>query len=86
VREVAEHGHEPIVRLGVDRDGPRAEVHEERWRRSYIHYLHGIDDAEIVETVHARRAPMIPVGATLRVRTTPSAALLVAQRSRPLAS
>ena len=26
-------------------------------------YLQGIDNAEIIETVHARRAPMIPVSA-----------------------
>jgi hypothetical protein len=30
-----------------------------------------IDDDEIIETVHARRAPMIPVSATLRLCTTP---------------
>ncbi len=29
-------------------------------------YLQGIDNAEIIETVHARRAPMIPVSAQLR--------------------
>jgi site-specific recombinase XerD len=29
-------------------------------------YLQGIDNAEIIETVHARRAPMIPVRAPLR--------------------
>ena len=29
-------------------------------------YLQGIDNAEIIETVHARRAPMIPVHASLR--------------------
>jgi integrase len=29
-------------------------------------YLQGIDNAEIIETVHARRAPTIPVRATLR--------------------
>jgi site-specific recombinase XerD len=29
-------------------------------------YLQGIDNAEIIATVHARRAPMIPVGASLR--------------------
>jgi site-specific recombinase XerD len=29
-------------------------------------YLQGIDNAEIIETVHARRAPMIPVGTSLR--------------------
>jgi hypothetical protein len=26
----------------------------------------GIDNAEIIDTVHARRAPMIPVSASLR--------------------
>jgi site-specific recombinase XerD len=29
-------------------------------------YLQGIDNAETIETVHARRAPMIPVNASLR--------------------
>ena len=29
-------------------------------------YLQGIDNAEIIETVHARRAPMIPVNTSLR--------------------
>jgi integrase len=29
-------------------------------------YLQGIDNAEIIETVHARRAPMIPVSARPR--------------------
>jgi site-specific recombinase XerD len=29
-------------------------------------YLQGIDNAEIIETVHARRAPMVPVNTTLR--------------------
>ena len=29
-------------------------------------YLQGIDNAEIIDTVHARRAPMIPVRASLR--------------------
>src|SRR5687767_1000590 len=29
-------------------------------------YLQGIDNAEIIETVHARRAPMIPVSTSLR--------------------
>jgi hypothetical protein len=29
-------------------------------------YLQGIDNAEIIETVHARRAPMIPVSPSLR--------------------
>jgi integrase/recombinase XerD len=28
-------------------------------------YLQGIDNAEIIETVHAPRAPMIPVSASL---------------------
>jgi site-specific recombinase XerD len=30
-------------------------------------YLQGIDNAEIIETVHAHRAPMIPVSASLRL-------------------
>ncbi len=30
-------------------------------------YLQGIDNAEIIDTVHGRRAPMIPVSATLRL-------------------
>ena len=30
-------------------------------------YLQGIDNAEIIDTVHARRAPMVPVNASLRL-------------------
>ena len=30
-------------------------------------YQQGIDSGEIIETVHARRAPMIPVSASLRL-------------------
>jgi integrase/recombinase XerD len=30
-------------------------------------YLRGIDNAEIIETVHGRRAPMIPVSASPRL-------------------
>jgi integrase len=30
-------------------------------------YLEGIDNAEIIDTVHARRAPMIPASAGLRL-------------------
>ena len=29
-------------------------------------YLQGIDSAEIIDTVHARRAPVVPVNFTLR--------------------
>jgi hypothetical protein len=29
-------------------------------------YLHGIDNSEIIDTVHARRAPMLPASAGLR--------------------
>src|SRR5687767_9431435 len=32
-------------------------------------YLHGIDSGEIIETVHARPAPMIPVRVSLPVAT-----------------
>ena len=30
-------------------------------------YLQGIDNAEIIDTVHARPAPMIPVSPSLRL-------------------
>jgi hypothetical protein len=30
-----------------------------------LSYLQGIDSGEIIESVHARRAPMIPVSASL---------------------
>jgi integrase/recombinase XerD len=30
-------------------------------------YLQGIDNAAIIDTVHARRAPMIPVSTSLRI-------------------
>jgi hypothetical protein len=31
-------------------------------------YLQGIDNTEIIETVHARRAPMVPISASLGPR------------------
>jgi hypothetical protein len=34
------------------------------WRRIY---LQGIDNAEIIATVHARKAPMIPASTGLRL-------------------
>src|SRR3954462_13049022 len=37
-------------------------------------YLQGIDNAEIIDAVHARRAPMVPVSATLRLSGTTVAA------------
>jgi hypothetical protein len=37
------------------------------WPRTLVGaYLQGIDSGEIIETVHARRAPMIPVSASVR--------------------
>jgi len=30
-------------------------------------YLQGIDNTEIIDTVHARRAPMVPVDSSLRL-------------------
>jgi hypothetical protein len=30
-------------------------------------HAQGIDNAEIIEAVHGRRAPMVPVGASLRL-------------------
>jgi hypothetical protein len=37
--------------------------HGASWRRIY---LQGIDNTEIIDTVHARRAPMVPVDSALR--------------------
>jgi integrase len=42
-------------------------------------YLQGIDSGEIIETVHTRRAPMIAVSASLRLRSRASPAQLVAR-------
>jgi hypothetical protein len=38
--------------------------HGASWRRIY---LQGIDNAEIIATVHARKAPMIPASTELRL-------------------
>jgi hypothetical protein len=35
--------------------------------RRHLHYLQGIDNAEIIATVHAPKAPMIPASTGLRV-------------------
>jgi site-specific recombinase XerD len=49
-------------------------------------YLQGIDSGEIIETVHARRAPMIPVSASLRLWSTARRAALLVARSASAAS
>jgi hypothetical protein len=47
-------------------------------------YLQGIDNAEIIETVHARRAPMIPVTTSRSALTgTTLTTATLAQRSAP---
>jgi hypothetical protein len=38
--------------------------HGASWRRIY---LQGIDNTEIIDTVHARQAPMVPVSTSLRL-------------------
>jgi hypothetical protein len=43
---------------------PHLPSHGASWRSVY---LQGIDSGEIIETVHARRAPMIPVSISLRL-------------------
>jgi hypothetical protein len=42
--------------------------------------LQGIDNAEIIDAVHARRAPMIPVSASLRLGRSWAGTSLVARR------
>jgi hypothetical protein len=37
--------------------------HGASWRRIY---LQGIDNSEIIDTIHARAAPMLPANAALR--------------------
>jgi hypothetical protein len=44
---------------------PRIVVGAESGRAITSVYLHGIDNAEIIETVHVRRQPMIPVRTSL---------------------
>jgi hypothetical protein len=59
--------HQP--RAGIPADTDEMYVvrhllsHGASWRRIY---LQGIDNTEIIDTVHARRAPMIPVHSSLR--------------------
>jgi hypothetical protein len=43
---------------------PHLPSHGASWRRIY---LQGIDSTEIIDTVHARRAPMVLARATLRL-------------------
>jgi choline dehydrogenase-like flavoprotein len=50
----------------IRQDPRRLQMAGLRARRSRHGYLQGIDSAEIIETVHARRAPMIPVSASPR--------------------
>ncbi len=50
--------------------GSGAECHPAPTRHANLEitsvYLEGIDNAEIIDTVHARRVPMIPAGSGLR--------------------
>ena len=47
-------------------------------------YLQGIDSGEIIETVHARRAPMIPVSASGATLIIGGGAPLIAPSDSPL--
>src|SRR4051812_30916888 len=60
-----------------------------RWNagsRRPRHYLQGIGNAEIIETVHARRAPMIPVSTSPRLRSDSRVAALLVARAQATAS
>jgi hypothetical protein len=58
--------HQPGVGIPADTDEmlivPHLLSHGASWRRIY---LQGIDNTEIIDTVHARRAPMVPVNGSL---------------------
>ena len=60
--------HQPGVGLPADTDEMfvvrHLLSHGASWRRIY---LQGIDNAEIIDTVHARRAPMMSASAGLRL-------------------
>src|SRR5215213_9853119 len=66
------------VRCCASSTGRRADGTGRRLRRAPS-YLQGIDSSEIIETVHARRAPIMPVSASLRLRSTVKAAAARAQ-------
>jgi hypothetical protein len=49
-----------VLDAACPREGPAP-------RDKGLRYLQGIDNAEIIDAVHAHRAPMIPVNARLRL-------------------
>jgi integrase len=64
----------PAASRACGRDGARGRAADRHPTPARAHqtspsrpYLQGIDNAEIIDTVHARRAPMIPVHSSLRV-------------------
>jgi integrase len=61
----------PRARLELAREGVPLVIIQRQLGHSNLGitsvYLQGIDNAEIIETVHARRAPMIPVSTSPRL-------------------
>ena len=70
-RRFAPHQLRHAHAVEMAREGRSADRHPAPTRVQHLGitsvYLQGIDSGEIIETVHARRAPMIPVGASLRL-------------------
>jgi hypothetical protein len=56
-------GHRVVATL----EAASSTLNTDRTRRHTSIHLQGIDNAEIIDAVHARRAPMVPVSATLRL-------------------
>ena len=69
-RRFAPHRLRHAHAVGLAREGVPLNIIQRQ--RGHAHlgitsvYLQGIDNAEIIDTVHARRAPMIPASAGLR--------------------
>ena len=63
--------YDTLMRVEMAREGVTLVVIQRRLGDSNLGitsvYLQGIDNAEIIDTVHTRRAPMIPVSTSLRL-------------------
>jgi site-specific recombinase XerD len=70
-RRFAPHQLRPAHAVEMAREGVPLVVIQRQLGHSNLGitsvYLQGIDNAEIIDTVHTRRAPMIPVSSSLRL-------------------
>jgi site-specific recombinase XerD len=57
----------PVAVRGELRRTAAAAGARRRFAAHQLRHAHAVESGEIIETVHARRAPLIPVSASLRV-------------------